>query len=109
MKSNLARLRRIRKGKKLARRILGVGEQASSGEMKHAWRTMCKKHHPDRHEGGESTRRFRLARQAYRCLRWSKGCERLLEMEGAAEAADDMEEDPGNRWAYFLWWRENFF
>jgi hypothetical protein len=30
-----------------ARRILGLGERASLGEIKSAYRRMCKKYHPD--------------------------------------------------------------
>ncbi|MEF8787602.1 MAG: J domain-containing protein [Planctomycetota bacterium] len=106
---NLARARKNLKGKKLARRILGVGQDASARELKQAWRRQCKKHHPDMGGQPEGAQRFKLARQAYRCLRRNEGCERLLEMDGAEEARADGEEAAGNNWKYFLWWRENFF
>lgn len=60
------------RGKK-ARAILGLGPEASSAEIRHAWRRISKECHPDSGSPTEEgLRRFREAREAYEALRPSR-------------------------------------
>ena len=95
----------------LARKILGVEEGASAEELKRAWRSKCKKHHPDRRpDDAEAEERFKLVREAYMCLRYGKRCQELLtKAADLLPAEEDDESAPSNQWAYFLSWRDRFF
>lgn len=52
------------------RKILGVSDAATADEIRHAYRTMALKWHPDRHNEGKerATRRFVEVNNAYRAL-----------------------------------------
>ena len=52
-----------------ARRILGLGEQASLGEIKSAYRRMCKTYHPDTlGDAAASSKTIKEINAAYRLL-----------------------------------------
>lgn len=107
---NLSRLRKQVKGEKLARRILGVDENASPQELKRAWRARARDLHPDTNDDdSEAARRFKIARLAYRCLQGNGDCVRLLEMEGTEKAVTGEEDEAENQWSYYLDWKERFF
>ena len=99
----------LSRAKRFARGILGVEEGASESQIKRAWRRECRKHHPDQNDAddAQAADRFQLARLAYRCLAEGEDCRRLLEERSDVEGAAGRLE--GDRWSYFLWWRENFF
>jgi len=99
------------KAERRAREILGVDENASPRELKRAWRSKCKEHHPDRQQDDAGAeKRFKLARQAYLCLRYGKRCDELAPKSTEQSPAESEDESsPSNRWAYFLSWRDRFF
>lgn len=107
---NLSRLRKQMKGEELARQILGVEGTASAEELRHAWRRRAKALHPDANDDdSEAARRFKIARQAYRCLQGTGDCARLLQMGGGQEAAGEEDGERENHWSYYLGWKDRFF
>jgi SAM-dependent methyltransferase len=95
---------------KLARRILGVREDADVGEIKKAFWLLAMDCHPDKNRGDhEAERRFQNIVNAY---------DYLVKDRRERVVLRDEEGSPGegfggyrteNQWGYFLWWRENFF
>ena len=82
-----------------ARRILGVKEGASLGELKKAWRQMARAAHPDINQGSPySHQRFINVKSAYLVL--AKGLDEPLEdIEGAADPLETL-----NQEEYMNWW-----
>ncbi|HUX38696.1 MAG TPA: J domain-containing protein [Rectinemataceae bacterium] len=61
---------RAEEARKTAREVLGLGPEAGSAEIRHAWRRISKECHPDSGSPTEEgLRRFREAREAYETLR----------------------------------------
>lgn len=48
--------------------VLGLAEDAAEQEIKSAWRTAAREHHPDRNPGEKSAEAFKLAKRAYDVL-----------------------------------------
>jgi DnaJ-class molecular chaperone len=53
-----------------ARKLLGLGEEATLKEIKRAYRTLAHRHHPDKHGnvGGESAETMKRLNWAYKLL-----------------------------------------
>ena len=49
-------------------RVLGVGQDASTPEIRRAYRRLARQHHPDRNPGPDSSERFRSLAEAYAVL-----------------------------------------
>lgn len=98
------------RARRAARDILGVEEGASDQSLKIAWRSACKKHHPDQNQDPRSQAMFVLANCAYRYLSGDYSCQESL-LQYTEKVADNSEDDdtPGNDWSHFLWWRDRFF
>ncbi len=94
---------------RLARKILGVSEDADRVAIKKAFWLLAMKHHPDKQPGDSDARdRFLDLVNAYECL--MKG-----ETRGWHPTEDDAppeEESIGEYlagdWGYFCWWRDNY-
>ncbi|MFO8006252.1 MAG: DnaJ domain-containing protein [Candidatus Brocadiia bacterium] len=97
--------------RRIARRILGVSEDASDADLKRAWRRACKEHHPDRNpDDTGANRKLAVINCAYRLLAKGEPCEMLGRQAGVQDGA--MAEEgtgPGSAWSYFLWWRDRYF
>lgn len=96
--------------RKVARRILGVRENASAEQLKRAYRDAAVEQHPD-HNGNtaEANRRFTLIRKAFELLAFDRSCDTLLaEVESFSSAPEDERYRLDNRWGHFCWWRDKF-
>jgi len=95
----------------IARRVLGVAEDASPDQIRRAWRRACLRTHPDRNPGNaEARKKFRIVNGAYRLLTTGSPCDELMSVaDDAAKVSGDDEAKRGGAWRFFLWWRETFF
>ena len=93
-----------------ARAILDVKPGASRREMKQAFRSAARRHHPDRNPGdpGAETR-FRDAVAAYGFLVRAEPDRRLLGQPELLTKPLGCGYYLDSAWGYFLWWRESFF
>ncbi len=102
----------------MARKILGVDENADKDEIKKAYWKLAMKYHPDRFVNGaeksiENRRRFENIQAAYDFLVKGK------EWNPKKDFHDDKDDEKHRRrhdgyetdskWGYFLWWRDRFF
>ena len=56
-------------GKRDYYEVLGVARAATDSEIKRAFRSLAREHHPDKNpEDPESERRFKEVQEAYACL-----------------------------------------
>jgi DnaJ-class molecular chaperone len=99
--------RRLAK-ERLARRILGVDENADTIAIKKAFWLLAMQYHPDKCPHDEETRkRFANMVNAYEFL--AKG-----ESKGWNPVEEDAPEEArigkylASEWGYFRWWRDNF-
>ena len=94
-----------------AYKILEVGEGASKGQLKRAYRRAAMKYHPDHNQSDpEASRKFLLVKCAYELLASDEPCDELLaEIDSWAGVAEDEKYNLDNPWGHFLWWREKFF
>jgi len=107
-----AEMRLLRQRESKARRILGVCDSDGAEKIKHAYRKLSLKHHPDCNGGSlASHRRFALINRAYRCLTEGRDrdCEQLDAAPPATEQFTDGKYRLDNPWGYFAWWREKYF
>jgi len=97
--------------RRLARRVLGIGEVASPCEIRRAWRRRCLETHPDRNPGDpDAEQRFRRVNCAYRLLTDGTQCHELLTHGAELERSQCHHKyDLSNPWGFYLWWRETFF
>jgi len=101
---------RDRQRERTARRILGVSAAADAEQIRRAWRSKSLAAHPDSNpENPAATREFVLVNCAYRYLTEGEGCEELDRHEGGADDASAGHSAGDNPWAYFAWWRDNYF
>jgi len=91
--------------------VLGLEQGATEQETRVAFRRAAFDHHPDRNAGDpDAARRFLAATRAFRYLTGSASADAVLEMEeDPTPHPEDEHYDLGNRWGFFLWWRERFF
>ena len=91
--------------------ILGVERDASTSEIKGAFRKLAFKYHPDHNQNDpDANKKFVLIKCAYELLAEDKPCPALLEEINSwpgVPVNDKYRLD--NPWGHFLWWRENFF
>jgi hypothetical protein len=97
--------------RRMARKILGVEENASEEALKKAYRRASLKLHPDHNPNdGDVYRKFLLVKCAYKLLSENEPCEISLdEIESLPAAPEDSKYKLDNLWGHFLWWREKFF
>jgi len=97
--------------RRLARRVLGVGDGASQREVRRAWRRRCLETHPDRNPGDpHAEQSFQLVNCAYRLLIDGIPCDELLAHGVEPERSTNYRKhDLSNAWGFYLWWREKFF
>ena len=96
---------------RLARKILGVDEGASSTEIKKAYWLLAMKFHPDKNPGDkESQRQFNNIRAAYDFLVNNESGRHMIDSEEQPfpDSVSD-EYNTTNSWGYFLWWRDKYF
>ncbi len=104
------RINRDLAAREAARRILGVSENASVGQLKRAYRDAAVEQHPD-HNGNtaEANRRFTLIRKAFELLAFGRPCDALLdEADSFSNVPEDEHYRLDNRWGHFCWWRDKF-
>ena len=90
---------------KKARKILGVSEFANKKDIKLAWKQKLFKYHPDKTNNNPiHLKSFILINCAYYFLVNNIPCPLLDDIK---EEIDCYPEN--NSWAYFVWWKNNFF
>lgn len=104
-------IKRELEARRVARKILGVGENASPQHVKRAWRKACLETHPDRNPDDPDARhRFSAVNCAYRLLTEGTPCGELFdESRGLQSRPIESKYNLDNAWGLFLWWREKFF
>lgn len=92
--------------KKKARNILGVPDEADMNTIRHAYRKLAKKYHPDINPNDKSLpERFILITEAYEILCGVQNAGRY----GIFEAkADSVNGTSLNEKSYWEWWKERF-
>ena len=105
------RINRDLTARKAARRLLGVGADASPEDLKRAYRRAARAHHPDHNTNNdEANRKFTLIKCAYELLAFDTPCDALLaEMDTPTGTDADEKYNLDNPWGHFCWWRERFF
>lgn len=92
--------------KKKARNILGVPDEADMKTIRHAYRELARKYHPDINPNDKSLpERFILITEAYEVLSGVKNFGRysLLEATGDCVKGPPFKDKP-----YWDWWKERF-
>jgi curved DNA-binding protein CbpA len=109
--ANLEKVKARARARCTARRVLGVGDDASAEQIKEAWRRLCLRTHPDRNpEDPDAEEKFRKVNCAYGLLIEGTPCEELLlKDEDADRTPSNGRYDMSNTWGFYLWWRETFF
>jgi len=99
------------RARELARKVLGVSEDATGEELRRAWRKACLQTHPDRNpDDPDAAKRFATVNCAYRLLRYGAPCDALLEAAEKPQADGSRDKyNLDNMWGLFLWWRDKFF
>jgi DnaJ domain len=93
-----------------SRMLLGVSETADRDHIRRAFHQACFAHHPDVNGGdAEASRRFQLARCAYKFLTEGEVCAALDELDAPPEPHTDTKYRLDNPWGYWCWWRDTFF
>ena len=92
--------------KKKARNILGVPDEADMNMIRHAYRELAKKYHPDRNLDDESLEdKFVLITEAYEILCGGKNAGRYDMLKNYT---DNAKETSYNEKSYWEWWVERF-
>jgi DnaJ-class molecular chaperone len=102
-------IRKQQDKERLARRILGVSEDADAMAIKKAFWLLAMRYHPDRHpRDRESRKTFQNIVNAYEFL--TKGKARGWDPadEDGPAGEERIGEYLANDWGYFCWWRDNF-
>jgi len=96
---------------KLARKILGVADNAGILEIKKAYWLLAMKYHPDKNPGDrESLRKFHNIKNAYNFLvKGERGLDVHQDSHEKFPSSISDEFNTDNPWGYFLWWRDTFF
>jgi len=95
---------------KLARKILGVPDDADETEIKKAYWLLAMKYHPDKNPGNrKKLGQFQNIKNAYEYL--IHGTEGKFSFSGKPDPRQSFSDkyDTTNNWGYFLWWRDKFF
>ncbi len=111
-------IEKYKKTAALARKILGVGENADHDEIKKAYWKLAMKYHPDRFVDDakamvENRKRFENIQAAYDFLLKGKDWNPQKTYASTGESSDSNRDKEGyktdSKWGYFLWWRDRFF
>ncbi len=96
---------------RVARRVLGVDEGVSAGDLRRAWRGKCLEHHPDRNPGDpDAERKLVVVNCAYEFLKnGTPGAVLLERNEDDTQIPGGEKYNLDNAWGLFLWWRDRFF
>lgn len=92
--------------KNKARNILGVSDDADMDTIRHAYRQLAKKYHPDINPNDKSLpKKFVLITEAYEILCGVKNLKgyRIVETNG-----DNVNEPDSYDKPYWEWWKERF-
>lgn len=101
------RIARHLKEERLARKILGVAENADAMEIKKAFWRLAMRYHPDKNPGNDKAlRRFVEALNAYEFLNGKVDHLALPEEEDTREEL--IGKYRANEWGFFCHWRETF-
>jgi curved DNA-binding protein CbpA len=93
--------------KKLAYRILGLEEGASSDEVRNAYHYLALRTHPDKNPKDKSlSGKFININNAYEYL--TKGTGELVDEEDIQSIPKHSKYDLKNKWGYYNWWRDNY-
>ena len=94
------------KMKKKARTILGVPDEADLNMIRHAYRELAKKYHPDRNPDDKSLEeKFKLITEAYEILCGEKNAGR----HGMFKTHTDKVNEPSfDDKSYWEWWVKRF-
>ncbi len=80
--------------------VLGIAEGSSPEEIKKAWRTLARAHHPDRNpDDPEAASRFKRLQAAY---------EQVKEGDGGPSASGDTRRGPTDDWLDVLAWMAEY-
>ncbi len=94
---------------RLARRILGVPEDADALAIKKAFWLLAMRYHPDRHSRDREARKtFQNIVNAYEFLAKRKARGWNPADEDAPAGEERIGEYLANDWGYFCWWRESY-
>lgn len=92
--------------KKKARNILGVPDEADMKMIRHAYRELAKKYHPDRNIADKSLEdKFKLITEAYEILCGEKNAGRYDILKANT---DGEKEAFFNGKSYWEWWMERY-
>lgn len=94
-------------GERLARKTLGVCEDADGIAIKKAFRRLAMKYHPDRNAGNDQAlRRFRKINKAYGFLNGND--DRIVFPEDGEPCGQRIGTYQDNEWGSFCHWKERF-
>jgi len=92
---------------RLARRVLGVSENADMAKIQKAFRGLAMKYHPDRNPGNEKAlQRLKRVINAYEFLKGNEDLVVLPDEGGAAERR--IGNYHNTEWGFFCHWKETF-
>ncbi|MFZ5642667.1 MAG: J domain-containing protein [Bacillota bacterium] len=89
-----------------AKRILGVPDDASKDQIRHTFRQLAKKYHPDINGGDKAAiEKFKLVSEAYETLSREKnrGMYSLVKKDTFTSSDAKFDDDK-----YWKWWKERF-
>jgi len=90
---------------KIARKILGVSENADEKEIKKAFWLLAMETHPDKNpKDKDSHKKFCSINDAYEFLMNGK----TFKIQNNKEIGDNAGKFKENNWGYFCWWKESF-
>ena len=100
----------LRERESKSRQILGLPDDADRAAVRRAFRRASLACHPDANAADpEAARRFHLVCCAYRFLIGGEACEALDAFRAGPEPRGRARRGFDNPWAYWCWWREQFF
>jgi len=102
-------IQKQKKMEQLARRILGVSDDADNITIKKAYWLLAMRYHPDRNPRNEESRKiFENIVNAYEFLIKGKSDGWNPNENNVVEIEETMGGYQVNDWGYFCWWRDNY-